>query len=81
MPPRRRVEWLAAKAEGQCNDVPYDTELVNSNGVSIHFWLGDREPTDELLDDLSRRACNRRDIVRIQFSEGQPTGFWAHSDF
>lgn len=69
-----------AKAEGLCGGVPYDTQLVNINGVNIHFWLGDTEPFGEQLAKLVRIAQRNRDIVSATWSPGHPTGFWAHEN-
>ena len=78
---KRRVPWLNAKAEGTCCDVPYDTEIASSEGCTIHFWLGTREPTDKLLSQLEAIATLHRDVIGIYYSEGEPTGYWAHADF
>lgn len=70
---------LEGKAEGVCCGLPYDTELVSSAGVSIHFWCG--EFFDEaLLETALSAARAARDVVRATASLGAPTGFWAHND-
>jgi hypothetical protein len=76
----RHVEPLTDPAEGLCDGVPYSTELVNVDGVSIHFWLGDSPPSDERLATLVRIARSNRDVVRATWSMGQPVCFWAHQD-
>ena len=35
----RETDPLDDKAEGTCLGTPYTTELVNCDGVSIHFWF------------------------------------------
>ena len=77
----RRVECLNSRAEGLVFGFPYDTEMVNIGGVAFHVWLGDAEPTPAVLDRLLRAACAQRDVVSFSFSDGHPTGFWAHEDF
>lgn len=76
----RRVACPAMKAEGHALGYPYDTELVNINGVEIHFWLRGDPPSPALLDKLERMARRNRDVVRMTFSDGEPTGFWANQD-
>jgi hypothetical protein len=81
MPHMRRIECPDAKAEGKIEGFPYNTELASINGVAFHVWLGDMSPTDELVSRLNTRARNERDVVLFTYSDGQPSGFWAHSDF
>lgn len=76
----RQVEWLNDRAEGRCDGVPYNTELVNINGVSIHFWFGDETPSTERVESVLSLARSHRDIVRAQWSPGEPTSFWAQAD-
>lgn len=82
MQPRKIDEPFEDRAEGLCNGLPYTTELVSSEGVSVHFWTGDLNG-DHLTEALAI-ACDtirrKRDVVRIQYSTGEPTGFWAHLD-
>lgn len=71
------------KAEGTCNGLAYDTQLVNIDGVNIHFWVGDGKgifkPHTKLTDALHKARC-ARDIVSATWSFGAPTGFWTHQD-
>jgi hypothetical protein len=73
-PPEHRT------AEGLCDGIPYDTDLVSINGVAIHFWYGDRTPTPEEVQPVLATARRHRDIVGCTFSAGAPTKFWAHED-
>jgi hypothetical protein len=70
------------KAEGHCYGLPYNTELVNSNGVSVHFWTGDREEpfARQAAEAAERRIRQNRDVVYCTYSSGYPSGFWAHQD-
>lgn len=79
----RNAEMPAeAKAEGICKSLPYDTELVSINGVSVHFWTGSLEGAalNATLDRAIDAIVSRRDVVRVQYCSGQPAGFWAHED-
>ena len=62
--------------------IPYNTDLVSSEGVSIHFWL---DSIDQLgkafFARLLAHARYQRDIVGVTYSVGQPSAFWAHEDF
>jgi hypothetical protein len=78
---RNRVQCPDAKAEGYISDFPYNTEQASSQGVTFHVWLGNADPTPELLLRLERTANDQRDVVRFTYSNGAPTGFWAHEDF
>lgn len=73
------VEALDDKAEGRCLGLPYTTELVNINGVRIHFWCG-AEFDEELISRAITVARSERDIVAVSCSLGEPSGFWAHED-
>ena len=74
----------ADKAEGDCLGFPYNTELVSSEGVSILFWLGDRNRSDPGTEELLQRALLQairiRNIVRASCCPGSPSGYWAHQD-
>jgi len=72
----KRIALLDDKAEGLCLGYPYNTELVNADGVCIHFWLGE-DATPELAARLLKCAKRERDIVGCTWSEGAPSGFWA----
>ncbi|MPR09279.1 hypothetical protein [Microvirga tunisiensis] len=75
----RRVSGCNSKAEGLCDGVPYNTELANINGVSIHFWLGDKDAS--LLPGLIDTAQRHRDIVYATYSiSDAPPAFWTHND-
>lgn len=67
------------KAEGLCNGLPYNTELVSSAGAHIHFWVG-RERDERQLLKAVLAAQYARDIVKITWSTGEPDGFWTHQD-
>lgn len=75
----RQISNPNTKAEGRCNGLPYNTELVSINGVSIHFWVGS-VATHPTIDIALRKAMNHRDIVAATWSFGKPDGFWHHSD-
>lgn len=76
-----KIECLKNKAEGTIGGFPYNTKLVSSQGVHFHIWIGDVELPEGLLEALTRTASNHRDVVRMTYSNGQPTGFWAHENF
>lgn len=73
----RRIDNPEEKAEGLCLGYPYNTDLVNANGVCIHFWLGE-DASPELAERLLKCAKGARDIVGCTWSDGEPVGFWAH---
>ena len=76
---RKQDDVRDDRAEGMCGGLPYATDLVSSDGCSIHFWCGDA--FDEvLLNEALRKARNARDVIKATASLGQPTGFWAHQD-
>lgn len=66
-------------AEGDCDGVPYNTQLVSSRGVTIHFWLPEAE-SGARATELRKIALRHRDIVGTTWSYGQPEGYWAHED-
>lgn len=70
------------RAEGDCVDLPYNTVLVSSAGVNIHFWVGDDPmgPDTTQVHSALRKARGARDIVSCTWSTGQPGGYWAHHD-
>ncbi|GEM_PF-2796556 len=72
----KRISIPDDKAEGLCLGYPYNTELVNADGVCIHFWLGE-DAAPELAARLLNRAKRERDIVGCTWSGGAPVGFWA----
>jgi hypothetical protein len=72
----KRIALPEDKAEGLCLGYPYNTELVNADGVCIHFWLGE-DAAPELAARLLKRAKRERDIVGCTWSDGAPVGFWA----
>ena len=78
----RKIEGRVDKAEGRCCGFPYDTQLVSSAGVSIHFWVGlvGPEYASEAVNNALAVARRHRDIVSVTWSPGQPTGFWANQD-
>lgn len=67
------------KAEGRCNGLPYNTDLVSINGCAIHFWTG-AGVTEKDRRLALHYAINARDIVYATWSLGEPAGFWAHQD-
>jgi hypothetical protein len=75
----RKIENPEDRAEGLCLGYAYNTELVSSAGVNVHFWLGDNE-TPELAARLLARMRRERDIVCCTYSGGAPVGFWARCD-
>jgi hypothetical protein len=77
----RKVEYVKERAEGRCCGIPYNTELVSSNGVRFHLWLGDRDMSTDLSARLNQEARRQRDIVSMTWCPGEPTGFWANEDF
>ena len=77
----RKIDCPDARAEGLIGGYPYNTELVNVNGVAFHIWLGETAATPALLKKLKRLAKNQRDVVYMTYSDGSPSGFWAHEDF
>lgn len=75
----RQVEIHEDKAEGDCCGFPYNTDLVSSAGVNIHFWVGGMH-VEEILQEALGVARGNRDIVSATWSFGQPTQYWCHSD-
>ena len=75
----RQTDPLDDKAEGTCLGTPYTTELVNCDGVCIHFWFFERPNAAALIAHLGC-ARRHRDIVRATWSLGHPAGFWAHQN-
>jgi hypothetical protein len=73
-------EPLLDKAEGDCAGFPYTTELASINGVSIHFWAGDKDVTHAQMQAALSKARAARDIVSATWSTGSPMGYWAHQD-
>jgi hypothetical protein len=73
------------KAEGDIllddgTRIAYNTELVSCEGVSVHYWIGDREPTDALFTEIVGVARQTRDVVgRGTYSTGEPARYWARS--
>jgi hypothetical protein len=78
----RKVEPLEDKAEGKCVGIPYNTELASSNGVSIHFWMGNLNDKEAkaLAEKALMIARRNRDVVSASWSHGDPTSFWANQD-
>lgn len=78
------TDHASDKAEGDCLGFPYNTELVSSEGVSILFWLGDRDRSDPRTEELLQRtlleAIRNRNIVRASCCPGLPSGYWAHQN-
>lgn len=74
-----QIETPDCKAEGTCGGFPYNTELVSSQGVHIHFWVGN-ERDDEKIKLALHKARGARDVVKATWSFGQPLGFWAKED-
>lgn len=74
-----QVDTPETKAEGLCAGIPYNTDTYNSQGCSIHFWVGS-EPNEPALRFALHRARNARDVVMATWSLGQPTGFWANEE-
>ena len=75
----REAGPLDDKAEGMCLGTPYTTELVNCDGVCIHFWFSERPAAAALMPHLGY-ARRHRDIVRATWSHCHPAGFWAHQN-
>lgn len=75
----RKTEDPGGKAEGLCEGLPYTTELVSSEGVAVHFWVGEEYDKAKVALAL-HKARNERDVVCASWSYGQPASFWAHSD-
>lgn len=76
---RRMSEPFVGRAEGTCCGLPYQTELAGSAGISVVFWCG-AAFDEELLQHASKKMCNRRDVVYIQASLGEPTGYYSHPE-
>jgi hypothetical protein len=78
----RKITCPGIAAEGDIiaegiDPVPYDTDIVSSQGCHIHLWLGNREVTPDLLTKLTRIARWNRDIVSVSYSDGAPIDYWA----
>lgn len=80
MPLPRRIPCPSTKAEGLCDGVPYDTQIVSADGCCVHFWMGDDSKNKERLQKLISIARYNRDVVQITFSDGAPDGFWANQE-
>jgi hypothetical protein len=80
----RQIETPETKAEGDAivaaGCFPYDTQLVSSQGVSMHFWLGDTPLSEALQGQLEKLGRSERDVVYFTYSAGHPSGYWAHQD-
>lgn len=76
---RRMTEPHEGRAEGTCCGLPYQTELASSQGISVVFWCGDDFDND-LLQKAAHSMCNRRDVVYILASLGQPTDYYKHRE-
>jgi hypothetical protein len=74
-----KIDNFEERAEGNCCGFPYNTELASINGCWFHVWLGDAD--EAIVPQLLRAARNQRDVVRFTYSNGAPTGYWAHEDF
>lgn len=76
----RKISCVEDKAEGTCAGVPFNTELVNIDGVNVHFWIGGIDPVNvpTRLAEAINVARDTRDVVSITYSDGEPTGHWAH---
>ena len=78
------IEHVEEKAEGDCLGLPYNTEIISSQGCEVLFWLGERDPkapeTKALLERAIRIARYWRDVVRVIACPGQPTGYWARDN-
>lgn len=77
-----KIECLEKDAEGDIvadgiEPVPYDTDIVSSQGCHVHLWLGERVKDKDLLKTVSRIARYNRDVVSMSYSDGAPTGYWA----
>lgn len=76
-----RIPNPELSAEGLCNGLAYTTDTYNSQGCSIHFWLGDGlDVSPKQLTDALNKARNARDIVKATWSFGAPKYFWAHQN-
>lgn len=76
----RRIPCPKTKAEGLCDGVPYDTQIVSADGCCVHFWMGADSKNTERLRKLIGIAKNNRDVVEVTFSDGEPDGFWTKLD-
>lgn len=91
----RLIDCPETKAEGDVRfdgvRWPYNTELVNADGVALHLWLGPIFPdtiTAEALPQAQRRVGQalarrlleimrqERDVVSCSWSSGRPSGYW-----
>jgi hypothetical protein len=71
--------YIGTKAEGICGGLPYNTELVNADGVTVHFWV-QTAARESLLATACDKIIMRRDVVSITWCYGEPAGYWAHED-
>lgn len=82
----RKISNPNTKAEGDVylRDVdqvfPYVTQLAGPNGCVIHFWMGSRFGDKELRNRLLQKSKNFRDVLSGSYSEGVPSGYWAHQN-
>ena len=75
-----RIACPVDKAEGDCAGYPYNTELASINGVRVHLWMRGDADDRAKVDTLAAIMCAERDVVRVSYSDGEPTGYWAHQD-
>jgi hypothetical protein len=78
----QKIGCPEARAEGVIftkdnTAIPYDTDVYSAEGCSIHLWMGENGHDKSLMLEAVRIAHRHRDIVRVTYSVGNPTGYWS----
>lgn len=69
----------AVHGEGKVKGLAYNTEIVSSQGCAVHIWMAYQTGNKSALTEAVKIAKHNRDVVRVTYSSGSPTGFWAQS--
>ena len=76
-----RIDHPDRKAESNCLDLPYDTQLALIDGVEVLFWIGDlpaNAETNMRLSEAKKKMKRRGVCVHFVYCEGHPSGYWAN---
>lgn len=75
-PSDNRAEGVFVLKDG--TEIPFDTNIVSSQGCHCHFWLGGEkvEEHERMLVEVMRIARDTRDVVSASYSLNKNEGFW-----